>query len=172
MSGEQQNQNPAGSVQPNPENETASKDIFVVSSERDEINTDCLNVLKNFGINAIVINFPDQHLSLSEILGLHPRVKFGLIILAGDDFIYDRLTGKPGSAILGAKANAVFHLGYLLGRFGHSGILAVYKEQKNFRFPTGLQNVSFVPYQKGGNWEQVLKSRLQKCGILSGSKAS
>lgn len=143
------------------------REIFVVLCEREDINQDCIDVLQNHGTRSIVVNKPEETRSIAEILNEHSRVRFALILLAGDNFIYDRNTGKPGEALLSAKPNNVFHLGYLLAKFGNQGTLAIYREQKSFRLPTGLQNAAFVPYQKGRAWEEILRSKLKASHIIS-----
>jgi predicted nucleotide-binding protein len=142
------------------------REIFVVLSERDDFNQECLDALQNYGIQPIILNTPNEIRSIAEILNQFRQVQFALILLAGDDFIYDRAKGKPGEAHLGAKSNTVFHLGYLLAKFGNMGTLSLYREQKSFRLPTGLQHTAFVPYEKNGKWKQILESKLKTIKIL------
>ena len=143
-----------------------AKQIFVVLSQREDINQDCIAVLLKLGVRYFILNEPDEVRSLEEILNTNPQIRFALIILAGDDFVYDRLSGKPGEALLGAKQNVVFHLGYLLAKFGNPGTLTVFKEQKAFHLPVGYQHTAFVAHQKGGAWEEILKSKLKQKNIL------
>lgn len=143
------------------------KEAFVVLCKREDINKECIDVLKQSGVQPIIINDIDESRSITEIIGQHPNVSFALIILAGDDFIYDRNTGKPGEAMLSAKPNAIFLFGYLFAKLGHQKTVIVYREQKSFRFPIGLHNAAFVPFQKNGAWEEILHSKLRAQGILS-----
>lgn len=142
------------------------KEIFCVLSRRDKLNQECLDVVKSLGIRPVILNQPDEARSVMEILNESSKVCFALILLAGDDFVYDRLTGKPGEASLAAKPDAVFFLGYLLARFGNMGTLALYREQKSFRLPVGAQHAAFVPYKQGGGWRQILESKLKVRRIL------
>ncbi len=155
---EQASESPSASAHP--------KKIFVVQSERDDLNTICFNALKRHGVTPIILNLPEESRSLLEILNQNPAVCFALIILSGDDFIYDRLSGKPGEAHLGAKQNAVFHLGFLLAKFGNIGTLTVYREQKSFHLPTGFQHTAFIPCEKNGKWEDVLSSKFKTLHII------
>ncbi len=151
-------------VEQEPQEETSSlpPEIFVVLCERDDINQDCLNVLSTQNIRPIIVNDPNETQTLIEIVNQKSNVQFALVILAGDDFIYDRLAGKPGNAELSAKPNNVFHLGFFLAKFGNMGIMTIYREQKSFKFPTGNHQTAFVPYQKGGAWEEILMSKLRE----------
>jgi len=142
------------------------KKIFIVLSRRDEMNQDCIAAILKMGVGYIVLNDPASYESITERLNTHPRVRFALVLLSGDDFIYDRLTGKPATAQLGPKADVVFHLGYVLAQFGHIGTLAIYREQRSFHLPTGQHHTIFVPYRKGGSWEEILKSKLQHINVL------
>ena len=140
-------------------NNLPAREAFVVQCEREEINIDCIAVLKRHGVRPIILNHSDESRSLKEIFIQHSNTAFAVIILAGDDFIYDRLKGKPKDALLTPKADTVFHLGYLSAMFAN-------REQKSFRFPTGLQNAAFIPYKKNGSWENILESKLKESRII------
>lgn len=142
------------------------KKIFIVLSQRDEMNQDCIAAILKMGVGYVILNDPASSESITERLNTHPHIRFALVLLAGDDFIYDRLTGKPATAQLGPKPNVVFHLGYALAQFGHVGTLAIYREQRSFHLPTGQHHTIFVPYRKGGPWEEILKSKLQHINVL------
>lgn len=135
---------------------------FVVACRRPEINDDCIHVLKANGIEPIILNDPNEKRALVEMLSEHPAVRFAVVILAGDDFVYDRQIGKPAEALLSAKPNVVFHLGFLLRHLGPLNTLILYKEQKSFRMPTGIQNAAFVPYVKNGTWIEILRSKIRE----------
>jgi|GEM_PF-4473733 len=146
--------------------ERPEKKIFIVLSQRDEMNQDCIAAILKMGVGYVVLNDPSSSESITERLNTHPHIQFALVLLSGDDFIYDRLTGKPATAQLGPKPNVVFHLGYTLAHFGHVGTLAIYREQRSFHLPTGQHHTIFVPYRKGGPWEEILESKLKHINVL------
>lgn len=140
---------------------------FVVISERDDLNKECIAGLLKAGARPIILNDVNEKRSLIEIIAQNPQVKFALVILSGDDFVYDRLSGKPGQALLSPKSNTVFHMGFLLAKLGNMGTMMLYRDQKSFVLPTGIQNANFVPYNKEGAWQEILKSKLRSQGIIS-----
>ncbi len=143
--------------------------VFVVLGDRDEINQDCLEVMKRFKITPFIIH-PNKSLtdtrSLKERITQNPKTDFAFVILTGDDFVYSRKDGKPATAKLKAEQEVVFLLGYLIGKFGIQNVFALYKPQQSFVFPTGAQNLNFVAYEKNGFWLQIFENRLKELGFL------
>jgi len=143
--------------------------VFVVLGDRDEINKDCLEVIKRYKITPFIIH-PNKSLidthSLKECIAEHPKTDFAFVILTGDDFVYSRKNGKPATAKLKAEQEVVFLLGYLTGKFGMQNVFALYKPQASFVFPTGAQNLNFVAHEKNGFWIQIFENRLKELGLL------
>ncbi|MFP4473707.1 MAG: TIR domain-containing protein [Candidatus Omnitrophota bacterium] len=146
-----------------------SNKIFVVLCEREEINKDCLSVIQQAGLQPVIL-YPDHSdQTIEQKFMTHPRVHFAFVILSGDDFVYDRVEGKPAEAVLCAKQPAVFHLGYLLGKFGRLNTFIVYREQRAYALPTVQHNAIFIPYEKNGRWVELFQDRLNKARMPNGS---
>lgn len=138
--------------------------VYVIHTGEGPMEKDVISLLKKIDLQPLLRhNRLDSIKSLEQEFADQTNANFAVVILSSDEFVYSK-NGKPGDAKLRARQDIIFDLGYLLGRLGRQNVLALYYEQKSFLLPTLLHNAVYLPYDKGGGWQQALMKRLQFCG--------
>ena len=139
--------------------------VFVIAGSKKEMNNACMEVLSKLGLEPILahdqFNFSE---STDRRYIQYPDVKFAIVILSGDDFVYPK-NGKPADSWLRSRQDIVFELGNLIGKFGRQNVFSLYYEQKSFLLPTSLHNATYTPFDNAGHWKYELLQHLRLAGF-------
>ena len=142
------------------------KEVFLISCSKEKMNQDCIKALNELGFNLIRLDKAEySQQPIEQIFKLHPKVIFAVVLLSGDDFVYDKEKGRPANAKLRITQDAAFKLGFLVSRLGSHNTFILYHEQKSFFLPTGKQNAIFTVHDKLDEWRDTLKKRLKMNGF-------
>ena len=131
------------------------------------MNKQVVSVIRELGIKPLVMQ--DKKYagrSLAEFVAAHPDIRFVVVILSSDDWVYPK-EGKPKDAVLRADQLVVFHLGYWIGKLGRERVFALYYDQRSFQWPTKFMDLIYTPLDKGGLWQKELIRRLKQFGLLN-----
>lgn len=87
-----------------------------------------------------------------------------IILLSADDITLDIQKMKLQYR---ARPNVIFEMGLFLGKLGKDRILAIHEKHEFFEFPSDIQGVFYIEYDKSkpDSWKTELDRRLRKIGF-------
>ncbi len=150
----------------NSESEKIEKDrcIFVIHRQNNAMKKQVAEVLNEFRLKSV---FTQDELNalkpIAQKATEFSEISSAIVLLSGDDFVYSK-EEKPHNAFLKADQKIVFELGFWIAKLGRGNVVALYPEQKSFRFPTEYFDVIYVPFDKKSAWKAELISRLKQWG--------
>jgi len=148
------------------EPETLKREVLWVECAKDMVNRDCRQLLETLGMTLIPMTTTERYgESLADKWNKLSQVRFAVVCLSGDGFCYGK-DGKPADSRLCSAQEKVFALGFLLAKLSRMNVFVLYYEQNTFMIPTDMQEVVYVPYNRTGSWQDLLKSRLRIVGML------
>ncbi|HPB67549.1 MAG TPA: nucleotide-binding protein [Candidatus Omnitrophota bacterium] len=150
-------------LEPAPAVKASVKKVYFLGSSQEKLNQRLQDELKKMGFSWIDLSAVYMERALDEIMRNNPDVFFSVVVLSGDEFVYDK-NGKPSQARVCSKQDIVFKLGYLIGHYGKSNCFVLYKEQKSFALPTSLIHGIFTVLDDDVRWRDMLRSRLVGAG--------
>ncbi len=148
---------------PAPAVKASVKKVYFLGGSQEKLNQRLQDELKKMGFSWIDLSAVYMERALDEIMRSNPDVFFSVVVLSGDEFVYDK-NSKPSQARVCSKQDIVFKLGYLIGHHGKSHCFVLYKEQKSFALPTSLIHGIFTVLDDDVRWKDMLRSRLVGAG--------
>lgn len=87
-----------------------------------------------------------------------------IVLLSADDL---HLNIEDMSIHYRARQNVIFEMGLFLGKLGKERIIVIHEKHEKFEFPSDIQGVFYVSYDKDKpqNWKYELGRRLSKIGF-------
>lgn len=138
--------------------------IFVVAGSDDEMKQATITALTKLGLAPVVMREqPNQGRKIVERFADYSDIGFAVVLLSPDDFAYAK-DEAPTKRKLKPRQDAVFMLGFLLGKLGKSNVLAFYKEYENFEVPTDFEGIKFTAFDDRDSWKLALVRELTACG--------
>jgi len=133
---------------------------------RDQImNKQVVSLIKELGIAPIVMQDKiNKDKPLAQLITENKDISFIIVILSADDWVYPK-NGKHNEALMYADQKVIFHLGFWIGKLGRNRVLALYYEQRSFRWPTEHFDVIYTPLDKNDSWKRELVNRLKQNNI-------
>jgi len=143
-----------------------SNRIFIVHGHDEGMKNAVFRTIERLGLKPIILHEqPDRGRTIIEKFEQYSDVSFAVILLSPDD-VCTKSDLPLENAILRARQNVVLELGFFLGKLGRDRVLPLYsKKSNNFDFPSDLDGVLYVPYEKDdGGWKLRLGQELKACG--------
>ena len=149
-------------------NASQSSRIFVVHGQDNEMKQSVARLLERLGLEPIILHEqPSRGKTLIEKFLDYADVGFAIILLSPDDL--GRLRSLPNDNLRPrARQNVIFELGFFIGRLGRERSFTLYREEKDFEFPSDYAGVLYVPFDAQSHWQVNLVRELK----LNGYKVS
>lgn len=142
-----------------------SNQVFVVHGHDDEMKGTVARVLEKLGLEPIILHEKaDKGRTVIEKFLEHSDVTFAVVLFSPDDFAYQK-DAKVESARPRARQNVVLELGFFLGKLGRERVVVLYREARNFEFPSDYLGSLFKQYDDHGAWRFELTKELNACGF-------
>ncbi len=71
---------------------------------------------------------------------------------------------KPDKAILRARQNVIFELGFFMGKIGQENVFVLLEKAENFEILSDYHGVLYTPFDKNSEWKKSLKTELIESG--------
>ena len=142
-----------------------SKDIFIVHGHNDKMKKESSDFLIELNLNPIILHQqPNRNRTIIKKFSDYANiVNFAVILLSADDFGYKK-SDNPDKAILRARQNVIFELGYFIGKIGQENVFVLLEDSKNFEILSDYHGVLYTPFDKKGEWKKALKTELIESG--------
>ncbi len=138
-----------------------AQSIYLSCGQNQSIKADVVSLIKKLGLTMI----PKQEgVSIMKQFEEVPDLRFAVVVLSGDDFVYSKDQMVPEIKLRPAQ-HVVLELGFLLGKLGRQGVFVLYQELKNFEFPTNFFDILYTPYTKMGSWQFELLRQMKSVGF-------
>jgi len=99
--------------------------------------------------------------SVIERVGEFPNIHFAIFLFTSDDFAIPR--DKPKEKQTQVSQNAIFELGYFVGRLGPGKVCALCEE--GLEIPLDYPGVVCVPMDSRGGWKLPIAKEIKQAGI-------
>jgi hypothetical protein len=144
------------------------REIVIAGSQDEAMKVVVGRSLEKLGLRGIVLSQDARAAGLLSMPaggadGAGPDVGFAIVLLGPDDFGYaaadpaKNAKPRPGQ-------DAVFELGYFLGRLGRERVLALYRPVESCELPSDPSHLLFTPWDASGRWQFDLARQLKACG--------
>ncbi|HGE71730.1 TPA: nucleotide-binding protein [Candidatus Poribacteria bacterium] len=141
-----------------------SKQIFLVHGHDDAMKQAVARTLEKIGLEPIILHEkPSEGRTIIEKFTDYSEVSFAVVLLSPDDIAYPK-DRSPKDAMLRARQNVIFELGFFIGKLGRNRVLVLYQEEENFEMPSDYSGVLYTPYDSSGRWQFDLIKELKACG--------
>ena len=109
--------------------------------------------------------YPPSKFTLESLLSFTEQFDYGVFVMAADDFV--KMRGEKSRA---SRDNVIFEAGLFLGALGRANCFLLVSEAKNFRLPSDLKGLTYIPFaQKPSQkfrWKQLSKLMEKPCSQL------
>ena len=140
---------------------SASRSVFIVHGHDEEMKQAVARTLEKLDFDPVVLHEqPDQGRTIIEKFSDYADVGFAVILLSPDDMAYPRGC-SPKDARPRARQNVVLELGYFIGKLGRKNVVALYREEEKFEWPSDYSGVLHKPYDESGQWQFALVTELK-----------
>lgn len=146
------------------DNSSKNKKVFVVHGHKDEMKLAVSTVLKQLGLEPIVLHEqPDQNRTIIEKFEDEAgKSSFAIVLISPDDKV-----GIVNEKPFRARQNVILELGYFIGNLGRKNVLALYDISQNdvIELPSDISGILYKPYDNPyGSWRFALADELKAAG--------
>ena len=115
------------------------------------------------GLKTIILHEqPDKGRTIIQKFKDYSDVGFAIVLLSPDD---KGCSAKKRSKLRPrARQNAIFELGFFIGKLDQKKVLIIHKKHKDFEFPSDYAGVLYTPYDVAGQWQYKIVGELQAAG--------
>lgn len=138
--------------------------VFLVHGHDEAMKASVARTLERLALQPIILHEkPNQGRTIIEKFGDYSRVGFAVVLLSPDDV--GKLRNAPPEELRPrARQNVLLELGFFVGRLGRERVVALYKSEDNFEFPSDYSGVLFVPFDASERWQFDLVRELKAGG--------
>ncbi len=151
----------------NTSNESAGKAnrrVFVISGSDDEMKQAVTKALTKLWLVPIVsCEDPGHCRKIVEHPTDYSDVNFAVVLLSPDDYAY-ATTDEPTKRKFRPTQEAVFELGFALGKLGRDKVLVIFREAVNFETPKIFANLKVTAFDDRDSWKLALLRELGNGG--------
>lgn len=143
--------------------------IFVVYGHQHEMRKTVTNFIQDLQINILDI-YNDAPGGIRTVFDCLERssskAECAIVLLSGDDLCvtYDN-TQNAHAVTYRSRQNVIFELGLFSGALGKDRVIVLYESKKQFEFPSDIDGLFYIEYDKEGTWRELLLSDLKKIGF-------
>ncbi|CAG1022600.1 hypothetical protein MTYM_01851 [Methylococcales bacterium] len=155
------------SVQEKSENQTSiekttSNKVFIVHGHNQGVKEAVARFLEKLQLDPVILHEkPNMGRTIIEKFSDYSDVQFAVVLLTGDDI--GKTKDSSDEAMLRARQNVVFELGYFIGKLGRSRVCALYEE--GVEIPSDYQGIIFVPIDSHERWKYDIVRELLAAGF-------
>lgn len=146
------------------ENIEYNSKVFIVHGHDEEMKHNIENIIKKLKLEPIILHQqPNEGRTIIEKFTKYSKVGAAIILLSPDDKCKEsEQQGRYSKSR--ARQNVIFEMGFFIGKLGRERAIILYKEQKDFEFPSDYQGVLYLPYNSKGSWKLALVKELKSLG--------
>ena len=150
--------------------ENTRRRIFVVSGTDDVMKLALTGSLTKLLLSPVIIHEePCIGRKIIEHFSDYNDVKFAVVLLSPDDYVYARADPFTKSK-LKPRQDVIFLLGFLLGALGKGNVLVFFREYANFEIPLDFEGIKFTAFDDRDSWKLALIRELIKSGYTVDGK--
>lgn len=145
-------------------NMNANNNVFIVHGHDDAMKEAVARMIEKLGLTAIVLHEkPNQGKTIIEKFTEYADVGFAIVLLSPDDVAtskHDPVEKKSYRA----RQNAIFELGFFIGRLGRERVISLYRQTDGFELPSDYSGVVFIPFDDYNRWKFDIIRELKASG--------
>lgn len=152
---------PVSTKSQSPSDDRMPNRVFVVHGQNDAVRTAVVEVLKQVGLEAIVLHEQPnmgRHL-LTKFIEEADLITFAVVLMTDDDIG----TFKGGSLAPRARQNVILELGYFLSHLGQQRVCALITP--GLETPSDFDGIVYIRMDAAGNWKGELLRELRAAGM-------
>lgn len=141
-----------------------SKRVFIIHGHNEEMKLSITRDLEKLGLEPIILHEQaNEGKTIIEKFEKYSDVGFAISLLTPDDMGYSNRDGvkniKPR-----ARQNVILETGYFIGKLGRSKVVMLFKEIKDFEFPSDYHGIIYIPFDKTGTWRFKIIKEMKSQG--------
>jgi predicted nucleotide-binding protein len=142
-----------------------SKQIFVVHGHDIEMRETVARTLEKLGLIPVILDEQaNKGLTVIEKFIKNSNVTFAVVLLSPDDRGAEKIK-RYNEQKLRARQNAIFELGFFIGKLRREQVFVLYRPDNNFEFPSDYYGEAYSIYDNPtGQWRLDLIQELQENG--------
>jgi len=141
----------------------AQNRLFLVAGKNDEMKKSAQEIMAKLGFEAILLEAVEEGKSMVDQCAEYTGVSFAIVLLA-DDEVATLREQFPKNAVLQARAEEIFMLGFLSAKLGFKKVFPLYSEKQNFKKPLEYADIPYTVYDPQGRWQFDLARALKAAG--------
>lgn len=144
-----------------PGQQNVGKDIFIVHWHDNEAKETVAKFITQLEFNPTILHEkPTGERTIIEKIEDYSNVAFAVVLLTHDDIFCSE---EKGSKKHRAHPNAIFELGYLIGKLGQKKVCALYKS--GVEIPSDFKGILHIEMDINGGWKLKLAKEIKESGI-------
>lgn len=144
-------------------------DIFIVHGHDGEMKQHVARIITQLGLDPLILHEQtDRGDTIIEKLERHSNVQFAIVCLSADDVgclkpdSFESL--NIDSLNTRARQNVILELGYFYGKITRRKVVALYRRDPKFEFPSDFLGILYIPYDPEEAWKYRIVEELQRVG--------
>lgn len=137
--------------------------IFLVHGHDEALKQSVARLLEKMKLNPIILHEqPNEGKTIIEKFTDYSNVPYAIVLLSPDDMAYP----KNNKSLIKSRArqNVIFELGYFIGKLGRHRVMILYKQEKDFEFPSDYQGVIYTLIDEHDGWKTKMVKELKNVG--------
>jgi predicted nucleotide-binding protein len=148
----------------NQSSDNTHRRVFVISGSDEEMKKAVTKALTKLLLVPIILCEDPVHCrKIIEQSKDYVDVNFAVALLSPDDYAYAK-TYEPTKRRLRPQQEAIFELGFLLGKLSKDKVLILFREAENFEVPTNFAGLKVTAFDDRDSWKLALVRELANNG--------
>jgi len=145
--------------------EVTTSSIFIVHGHDEQLKYEVVDFVRGIGLIPIILHEqPNKGKTIIEKFEEKAcGGNYSIVLFSPDD---QANTINSEELLPRARQNVIFELGFFYGKIGRGKVSIIYKESKNFDFPSDIQGILYIKYDEQGKWKGKLVKELRSTGFL------
>ncbi len=139
--------------------------VFVVYGHNVQMKNSVNNYILKLGLRSVDL-FENSSGGIQSIfdalIDCANAIECAIVLLSADDVAIDE---ENNQRYYRARQNVIFEMGFFAGVLGKNKVIVLYEKHEHFEFPSDINGVYYIEYNKGSKWKRELYENLQKIGF-------
>jgi len=137
--------------------------VFVIHGASDGAKNEVARFIEKLDLRVVILHEEaNRGLTILEKFESHAiRSNFAVALLTGDDQFAPKASAAP--ALLRARQNVVFELGFFFGSLGRSRTAVLY--ERGVELPSDVHGLVYIELDKSGAWKLLLAKEFRAAGL-------
>jgi len=141
-----------------------TNEIFVVHGHDEAMRASVARTLEKLNLKPIILmEKANEGMTIIEKIEKYSSVCYAVVLLSPDDVAYSK--SDSDNEKLRARQNVILEIGYFMAKLGRNRVALLYRKNDSFDWPSDLDGVLYISYDRSDDWKIKLAKELKACGI-------